>query len=295
MTERIELFYKKGSSKAENDAENKLREDVLVFLENELPPEYKADERWRDLYKKFHEKIRKICPIEYTHAKIVKKAGRCFNYDFDIVYLDSVGDEVFQAKVEFKHNSEKIEKIPQILSLQDCFGLIDGESYSEYYYYNYLDTYLKEINYTGEKPSLQEYISLVTGIIPEKHNMFVFMREAEKGPSKKNTSNIVKESIHTYLQKYITNFNVDKFIKKLVDSQLHKYFLLWDLSNFHIHTLCEEDLAIKHIQLKPTKKQTNTIMTLSTSSEFHLLLRWRNHNGILNPAWQIKLTRKSEI
>lgn len=291
MTERIELFYKKGSSKSKNDAENKIREEVLVFLENELPPEYASDEKWRNLHTQFHKTIKTLCPVEYSRVQIVKKAGRGFNYDFDVIYLDSTNAELHQAKLEFKHNSNKIEKTPQILSLQDRFGLIDALTYSEYYYINYLDKYLAAIEYDGEKPNLQEYISLVTGIAPEKHPMFVFMREAEKGPSKKITSAIVKESIHTYLQTYITKFNVDKFVKKLSESQKNKHFLLWDLSQFHIDTLSDDDIAIQHIQLK----SKNTIIALSTTSEYNLLLRWRNHNGILNPAYQIKLTRKSGI
>jgi hypothetical protein len=299
MTERINLFYKKGSSKAENDAENKIRENVLVFLENELPPEYAADEKWRSLYTKLHETLRTLCPTEYAHVKIVKKGGRKFNYDFDVIYLDSNNTKVHSIKLEFKHNSSKLEKIPQILSLMDNVGLIDAPSYSEHYYTLYLDAYLAEIAYTGEKPTLEEYISLVSGIVPEKHPMFMFMRAANPNTA---VANIIKESIHTYLNTYVSKFKVDEFTKKLVESQSNKYFLLWDLSRFHIDSFSIEDLSIKHINLyirtfkktsNLTKKQTNTIIALSTTSEYHLLLRWRNHNGILNPAWQIKVTRKS--
>lgn len=289
MTERIQLFYKKGSSKADNDAENKIREDVLVFLENELPPEYAADEKWRNLYEKFHETLRTLCPTEYTRVKIVKKGGRIFNYDFDVIYLNSENIEIYRAKLEFKHNSKKIEKIPQILSLQDRFGLIDAITYSEHYYTHYLDAYLAAIEYAGDKPTLQEYITLVAGIAPEKHPMFIYMRAAKSNP-------MVKDSIHTYLHTYVSKFKVDEFTKKLVESQTNKYFLLWDLSQFHIDTLSTEDLTIRHIHLQNReKKQTNTIVALSNTSEYHLLLRWRNHNGILNPAWQIKITRKSGI
>lgn len=286
MTDRIELFYKKGSAKAKNDAENKIREDVLVFLENELPSEYATDEKWRNLYTNFHETLRTLYPSDYVRVKIVKKGGRKFNYDFDVIYLDSNNTKVHSIKLEFKHNSCKLEKIPQILSLMDNVGLIDAPSYSEHYYTLYLDAYLAEIEYTGEKPTLEEYISLVSGIVPEKHPMFMFMRA-----SKANTA--VKESIHTYLNTYVSKFKVDEFTKKLVESQANKYFLLWDLSKFHIDTLSVEELTIKDVLLKPTKKQTNTIVARSTTSEYHLLLRWSNRNGILNPAWKIHITRKS--
>lgn len=288
MTERIELFYNKGSSKSENDAQNKIREDVLVFLENELPPEYAVYERWQHLYTNFHETISLLCPVpEYTHVKIIKKAGRMYNYDFDVVYF--TGTESHTIKLEFKHNSTKLEKIPQILSLQDRFGLIRGLSYAEYYYVNYLDKYLDAISYKGSKPTLTEYMSLVTGVSPNKHEMFMSMRAGEGSAL---TAAIVTESIHTYLTTYITYFDTEKFSQKLAESQANKYFLMWDLSQFHVETLTAIDLDIKHVELKKTKN-INTIIAMSLTTEYHLLLRWRNHNGILNPAWQIKISARN--
>lgn len=288
MTDRIELFYNKGSSKSQNDAQNKIREDVIVFLENELSPEYAAVERWQHLYTNFHETISLLCPVpEYQHVKIIKKAGRMYNYDFDVVYF--AGTETHTIKLEFKHNSSKLEKIPQILSLQDRFGLIRGLSYTEYYYANYLDKYLDAIMYKGPKPTLSEYMSLVTGTSPDKHEMFMSMRAGEGGTL---TAAIVNESIHTYLTTYITHFDTEKLSQKLAESQANKYFLMWDLSQFHVDTLTAVDLDIKHIELKKTKN-INTIIAISLTTEYHLLLRWRNHNGILNPAWQIKIAHKS--
>jgi hypothetical protein len=312
IIENIELFYKKGSSKCTNDAENKIREDILVFLQNELPPEYAIHEKWRNLFDRFHETLRTLCPVEYRHLSVIKKGGRTYNYDFEVIYFGSIpenaqtssltgeiGEEIHRINVEFKHNSNSINKIPQILSLQDRFGLMEALSYSEYYYTYYLDAYLAAIEYTGEKPSQTEYISLVSGISYEKHPMFIYMRSAENGPNKIKSANIVKESIHTYLHTYIEKFNVEKFTKKLLETQINKIFLLWDLTRFNVETMTDQGCKILHIQLKqPKTKKTNTIIALSVKYEYQLLLRWRNHNGVLNPAWQIKatkITNKSEI
>ena len=289
--EDIALFYKKGSSKETNDSENRIREDILVFLEKELPPEYANNFRWSYLYARFHETLKSICPTEYDHLQVVKKAGRSFNYDFEIIYFNSSNDEIHRAKVEFKHNTSTIDKMPQILSLQDKFGLIGAMSYSEYYYTHYLDAYLAVIGYMGDKPSLTEYVALVAGTAHEKHPMFGYMRKAESGKCKTKCADIVKESIHTYLYKYIVKFRVDEFSNKLIESQKNKYFLLWDLKRFHVDMLTEKDLQILHINIKPSKKNANTVIALSVKYEFQLLLRWRNHNGILNPAWQIKATK----
>ena len=310
--EDIALFFKKGASKDTNDSENRIREDILVFLEKELPPEYANNPKWSYLYARFHETLKSICPTEYDHLQIIQKGGRSFNYDFEIIYFNSSNDELHRAKVEFKHNTSTIDKMPQILSLQDKFGLIGAMSYSEYYYTHYLDAYLAVIGYTGDKPSLTEYVALVAGIAHEKHPMFGYMRKAESGQCKAESgqckaesgqckaesgqckaecADIVKESIHTYLYKYIVKFKVDEFSNKLIESQKNKYFLLWDLKQFHVDMLTEKDLQILHINIKPSKKNANTVIALSVKYEFQLLLRWRNHNGILNPAWQIKATK----
>jgi hypothetical protein len=38
-------------------------------------------------------------------------------------------------------------------------------------------------------------------------------------------------------------------------------------------------------------KNNNTIVVedVERLQEYHLLLRWKNHKGVLNPAWQISL------
>jgi hypothetical protein len=40
-------------------------------------------------------------------------------------------------------------------------------------------------------------------------------------------------------------------------------------------------------------KNENTIVVddLEQKQEYHLLLRWKNHKGVLNPAWQISLCK----
>ena len=34
----------------------------------------------------------------------------------------------------------------------------------------------------------------------------------------------------------------------------------------------------------------NTIVLKTDKNEYHLLLRWKNHQGILNSAWQVSIT-----
>ena len=50
--------------------------------------------------------------------------------------------------------------------------------------------------------------------------------------------------------------------------------------------LKKEDLKINKFN---KINKNNTIEVISDKYKFNLLLRWRNHKGILNPAWQISL------
>lgn len=42
--------------------------------------------------------------------------------------------------------------------------------------------------------------------------------------------------------------------------------------------------------------KNGNILELKTSNNiYRLLLRWRNHKGILNPAWQISMKRLAKL
>lgn len=290
--ESIQLFYSKGSSKDLNDTENKVRESILVFLANPLPAEYAHDTKWSHLYTRFHAALRFICGQEYSRVEIKKMAGRAHNYDLLATFYDAANVEIRVAKLEFKHNSSSLDKVPQILSLQDRFGLVPEISYTKYYYETALDTYLATVNYTNAKPSLDEYMAIVCGTEYARCPMTQYMYANEgSDDNKKRCTAIVKESIRGYLDKYAATVDIGKLNAKLMDSQMGKHFLLWDLDKFWIHTYSEQDLYIRG-ENGITVKNGNTIVLLSDNYEYHLLLRWRNHAGILNPAWQIKAIRR---
>lgn len=290
--ESIQLFYSKGSSKDLNDAENKIRESILVFLANPLPAEYADDTKWSHLYTRFHAALRSICGQDYFRVEIKKLAGRAHNYDLLATFYDAAKIEIRVAKLEFKHNSSSLDKVPQILSLQDRFGLVPEISYTKYYYETALDTYLTMVNYVDAKPNLEEYMAIVCGTEYSRCPMTQYMYVNEgSGDNKKRCTVVVKESIRGYLDKYAATVDIGKLNAKLMDSQMGKHFLLWDLDKFWIHTYSDEDLCIRG-ENGITVKNGNTIVLLSDNYEYQLLLRWRNHAGILNPAWQIKAQRR---
>ena len=62
--------------------------------------------------------------------------------------------------------------------------------------------------------------------------------------------------------------------------------MLWDLTKFNVETI-EEDVVEKFVAIE----KNNKIVLQGRKYKYCLLLRWRNHKGILNPAWQISLKK----
>jgi hypothetical protein len=104
---------------------------------------------------------------------------------------------------------------------------------------------------------------------------------------------IVDESINNYL--HDISFNFEEF-KSKISQQLDKKFMLWNNEMFFIDYLTEEDIdIIPEYTLKKGRNGYNTIVIHSKNkNSFHLLLRWKNHAGVLFPAWQIKFNRKDK-
>ena len=88
------------------------------------------------------------------------------------------------------------------------------------------------------------------------------------------------------------------YSKVLKSDMLHYgYFENIDIAAEDISLKAIEDAQIKYAQniidlIKNKDGLINTIVCSTKSdTKVNMLLRWRNHAGILNPAWQISLKR----
>lgn len=288
----IVLFFQQNSSKADNDKNNKKRE---LILENiiKLEPKFYEDKEfqkyWVLVKDSWFSTLSKLCKEKFETIIVKQKAGRSFNYDFDVSY-ESESKKILQTlKIEFKHNSESIEKIPQFLSLTDGTCDFFKESYASFYYDNYLTKYLEcdenLKSYLKDSPSKEEYLKLVKKTSYDCHKMFksMYLKEDTK---KEEKFKIVNESISEYLKKYASSINLECLKEKLIVTQKDKYFLLWNLDQFKVQNIDVENInSLKFSSVK----NDNTIIIEGKDMKFHLLLRWKNHKGILLPAWQISI------
>lgn len=279
----IELFYT-GSQRKLNARNNQLREIIIQSIINKKIPSlwYILNEKWNKLRLSLESYIQSI-RTDFTSVSCEMKAGRKYNYDFDMIYI--VNNEPIIYHVEFKYGSKCVDNCPQFLSLSAKFNT----DYASFYY----DNYLKLIcNLYSIKPIDKDtYLSYVHQTNYDKHKFFrtLYHKEQDKTKGKKS---FVDSSIHEYLSSY--NVNIEQLNKKIKETQVSKYYMCCVDGKLYKDFISNDELIVTKVKcLKAglTKKYNTIVLETKSTSTIHMLLRWRNHAGILNPAWQIKLVR----
>jgi hypothetical protein len=281
------------STRNDNDATNKVREKVLKLICN--PPKEYLDHSefgnsWRIVHEAWNDALKKIAqetsvPM-YTSTQIKVRGGRKFNYDADVMYYNGT-TLVANRKIEFKNGGSSIGDLPQFLSLQAKIGLF-SETYDKFWYENYLDKYIAcDASITEAKPSLQVYLKNVGST---KYTITPFFAQLKTRELffQKEKNEVVNMSITDYLTKYGKQLDIKSFSEKVKATQTEKIYLLWCDGKFCTDKLSEAEMSdITYHSIK----NGNVLELKSGNTIYGLLLRWRNHKGILNPAWQISLKR----
>jgi hypothetical protein len=189
---------------------------------------------------------------------------------------------VDKLHVEFKFGCSQISKLPQILSLSAKTSHLFPESYPEFYYNHFLDSYLElDDNLQHiQKPSLQEYMKYIGQIYYQKHTFFQTLKDCENFKTNEKFQ-VVNKSIQKYYDTYIGKLDVDELCVKLKKSQTDKIYFLWNNGKFHVDTI-----SIGEVLPDSFRVINNTYIFKTTSG---VLIHWRNHKGILNPAYQISI------
>lgn len=287
----ILLFFVSNQKRVENDKNNKIREDILEILHTP-PIEFTCHEiygeTWKTMADKWGSTISKLCDSDYDDISVKKKAGRLHNYDFDVSFLKE-GQPVKVVKVEFKYNSDSLDKIPQYFNASENKRFI-STCYAEYFYDNYIDK-ICGLDDSLLKPPKDVYMNHIYSSDYSSAPFFEKLYEKDvRGTSfYKMKQSIVRESIKTYLELYGNGIDLQLLTSEIKRSQNNKVFILWNKEDFKIDTMRDEESELESIV---EIKNNNVIVVKSKSGATHnLLLRWKNHLGILFPAWQIKLER----
>jgi hypothetical protein len=293
----IKLFFK-TYGKNYNDKHNKIRENILLFLSTHKEQELiqfksKYYLKWKLIYNKWNESIKSLCNFNFTNFKIEKKGGRSVNYDFVVNYY--LENKIVQTKyLEFKYNCSVLEKLPEFLQVSTKnFMLNDIENSYEYYFYNnYLNKVINDVykRFNINIIDINEYCKYIYQDKYEKHIFFNDMYKYEKQLNDEEIrlrDNYINESIKNYLEIFHTKLNIKKFLDKVISTQNNKVFIMWYRDEFKIYDSLLANEASLDINKYNITIDKNNVYVSNGNITFKLLLRWKNHKGILNPAWQI--------
>ncbi len=295
-SQSIQAFYV-SSVRGANDANNAIRENVLAMLLTPAAEEFcvcaEYGEHWTALRHGWREALG--LAEDATKPAVKKMAGRKYNYDFSVT-----GDDGSPMKVEFKSGAglKDLSDLPQILSLSGNFDIwregTDVPLYAEHFYKNWLPIYMDadggDDDLRDALPELATYMKLVHQSNYDRHPFFRRLYDREE-INKKEKSDIVDQSISSYLLLAAGELDLAKITAKLMESQSGKRFVMWDsrAHKFSTRQLVDDDLRLVDL-VEVTK---NSIVVAAASGQrYKMLLRWKNHKGVLLPAWQISFGRR---
>lgn len=277
--EDINLYWMVNKKK-DNDGKNRIREQIIYYiLNNNINEDWYQNNKWNTIRTGL---LRSLIETESDNYKIELKGGRNYNYDFIIKYNEN---EI--RKIEFKYNCSSIDKYPQFLSISSN-NFIEDEGYASYFYDNYLNKIGLLINISI--PSKSDYLKYIHSNNYNTLSIFKEFKEKEKNSKfKEEKKRIVSESISKYLNTKI-KLNINEINKYFKEKEKNKYYLLYKNEKFNIDYIKDEELEV--VEMKEIKNNNTLILTTKSSSYISMLLRWKNHLGVLYPAWQISLMRK---
>ena len=274
------------SSRNDNDATNKKRENALASLLT-VPADYLSDpthgQQWKMVRDDWIRVLRAFTPDPEREATTKLMGGRKYNYDIDLAIKNSTNNT---HKLEFKYGGTKITELPQFLSLQAKAPLFPL-TFPQFYYDNYIDKYLAaDDGITEPKPPLTQYLDMVTKVNYDVSPFFAKLKEREN-VNKAQKDKIVNDGITDYLNTYGSKIDAAAFTEKVKETQRDKVYMLWSNGKFNMDQLETENLNFEFYQIR----NGNLLEVKSGDLVCSMLLRWRNHKGVLNPAWQISLKR----
>ena len=282
------------ASKALNDENNKMRENIIgAILNNKVPSDYYIINTWLNMKKAVFRYIALLTDQRpYTKVECVHKAGRKYNYDFALTlfYPDNTTEPF---KLELKFNAASIDDTPQFVSPMKPSQYMT-KSYEEYYYDNYLPK-LTETALGLELPSKDVYLKQIHSNKPKcmKTHQDLYYRgcarssqftnKAEDVAFYESAKAMTNESISTFID--TTDLDIKLLSTYLLVSQKDKIYMLYSNNDFTRQTVCQDDYIIESVVKNPEKFRYECVS--KSGKKINILLRWKNGNGIAFPAFQI--------
>ena len=294
----------KGTGRGENDARNKAREYILAILLTPAVDKFFTDPtygpQWQTLHDAWRAALVDVATrnhiTSYINIVVHPKGGLSYNRDMDVGYV--CADGLYpKLNTEFKFGGTSVSTIPQVLSVGANKPFHPSiPYYADFFYDNYLDAICDLYTIPrSEKPAKDLYLKHLYNMdakIPFLQRLDEAERAEvpnEKGPKYKAKSALVDRSISTYLATCVDKTDLGAVSAELQRSQAGKNFLLYNNGVFHYDRIEDDELIITHVI--GVKGNNLVLQSAKPTTTYNALLRWKNHKGVLYPAWQISLKR----
>ena len=287
-----------GGGRGQNDANNKTREAILESINSAEVTEFCADPVKGPLWTHIRMKWRQVLiRLGKTFPRSIQQmGGRNHNYDFLVSYPPlSSAVEGQTVKIEFKYGTDSLTDLPQFLNL-GADKPIHSQTYAHFFYHgDYLTRITALYSITEPIPSYSIYEHEVKKN-SSKNPFFIQLKEAEalQPEHYKAKGSIVAESISAYLESVAGSTNLDVLTAEFQRTQNDKVYVMYDPSTQTFTTDRIVPAELVAVSVKGVRKgNVLVIQTAHPTTTLEMLLRWKNHNGILFPAWQISMKRDS--
>ena len=282
------LFNAPAGGREANDANNTKREHMIIAILNADPRVAGAE--WDGLRGRLNawvtaKKAELGLPPETPHSAI-RRAGRRYNWDFDL----RLGERIL--KCEFKFGATSVDSLPEFFNPAAKYDFHGGESYARFFFANYLSRVCELYAIPLTTMSEDEYWRKVHGT-SKKPALFQALYDAEKNGTAEHKAQkkaIVDESIAAWLERVKEKTNIAAITEAFQTSQAGKQFMLCSEGQFCSDKIDPEELVITGVIGVRLGKYL-VLQSAKPGTTHEMLLRWKNHAGILYPAWQISLRR----
>jgi len=294
-------YFWKSCKKKDNDKTNKYRESIIKKIVNDndfykIYQNHKYEERISSLVQRLKREIARYTKKEYKSINVEIKAGRKYNYDFLLKYLNKDEETVDEIKVEFKYGVTTLTEYPEIYSkYTKGASIFHNKDYIKYFYEkldDFIETFPDEISekLKKHKPSLIKYKKIINDAKYKHPFQNIIYKYDKQMKDKKNLKHkrFVNDTIKDFLKSITENdINFEEWRKELVSKQKGKHFLLCKDGIWYTERLTKEILITNKWKIQ----NGNMIVFDCENPQYQLkcLLRWKNHKGCAGPAWQVKL------
>lgn len=294
----INSFYD-NVSRRDNDQMNKTRENVIGAIINRKVPEkyYEISSKWLDIKKFLEVWIKKfkesnnILDDNNFNIKLKHKGGRSNSHDFEIITNNKV------YKIEFKYNSKEIKSVVQFSSPYKPSQYMSS-SYEEFFYDNYLQQIASKFNlpFPNRTDYLKQVLQTKPKCMEEYCNLYF---KGSTTSSRFEPDNLVAKEFNNICNYYdktsrvnfieTNELNIELLSTYLVNQQNNKIYMLYQDNVFYYETTKTDDYKIVSVQKYPIKYKFVT--TSLNGVKLDILLRWKNGNGVAQPAFQISYSK----